>query len=175
IRRPFRTLAGRRATGKALDNRASVACLYQGLLHLQSLRHAADVYAVATVQEEVGLRGARTGAYGIAPDVAIAVDVGFGSMPGLKKKDTIDLGKGPGILFGANVHPRLHDHLVATARRFHIPFQLEVAPGRTGTDAWAIQVVGEGIPTALISVPLRHMHSPAEVVDADDKIGRAHV
>lgn len=168
IRRDFRTLAGRRVTGKALDNRASVACMYEGLKVLQGLRHRADVYAVATVQEEVGLRGARTSAFAIGPDVAIAIDVGFGEMPGLKPKDTIALGKGPGILFGANVHPRLHDHLVATARRFNIPFQLEVAPGRTGTDAWAIQVVTMGIPTALLSVPLRHMHSPAEVLDGDD-------
>src|SRR5690606_26492637 len=99
IRRDFRTLAGRRVTGKALDNRASVACMYEGLKVLQGLRRRADVYAVATVQEEVGLRGARTSAFAIGPDVAIAIDVGFGEMPGLKPKDTIALGKGPGILF----------------------------------------------------------------------------
>lgn len=168
LRRPFRALAGRRVTGKALDNRASVACLHHALEVLRGLRHRADVYAVATVQEEVGLRGAVTSAFGVMPDVAIAVDVGFGTMPGLKKKDTLDLGKGPGILFGANVHPRLHEQLVTVASRYNIPFQLEVAPGRTGTDAWAIQVTGEGIPTGLLSVPLRHMHSPAEVLDVAD-------
>src|SRR5690606_31619823 len=142
----------------------SVASLYHALKVLQGLRHTADVYAVATVQEEVGLRGATTSAYHLTPDVAIAVDVGFGAMPGLKPHETIELGKGPGILFGANAHPRLHQQLLDVARRYNIPYQIDVVPGRTGTDAWAIQVAREGIPTGLLSIPLRHMHSPAEVL-----------
>lgn len=168
FRRSFRTLAGRRVTGKALDNRASVAAMYCGLKLLQTLRHEADVYAVATVQEEVGLRGAATGAFGIMPDAAIAIDVGFALAPGQKKKDPITLGKGPGLLLGANAHPGLREHLAEVARRFHIPIQTDVAPGRTGTDAWAIQVTAFGVPTGLLSIPLRHMHSPAELIDVDD-------
>lgn len=168
FRRTFRRLNGSRVAGKSLDNRASVASLYHALKVLQGLRHTADVYAVATVQEEVGLRGATTSAFRLAPDVAIAVDVGFGAMPGLKPHETIELGKGPGILFGANAHPRLHQHLLEVARRFNIPYQIDVVPGRTGTDAWAIQVAREGIPTGLLSIPLRHMHSPAEVLDIGD-------
>ena len=100
---------------------------------LTSFHHTADVYAVTTVQEEVGLRGAMVSAYGIVPDVAIAVDVGFGAEPGLPEDDVIAMGKGPAIALGANVHPRLHELLVRTARLNGIPHQIEPIPAGSGT------------------------------------------
>lgn len=168
IKRSFTRLQGTRAAGKAMDNRTSVTATVEAMRLLAGLHHTADVYAVATVQEEVGLRGAMVSAYGIVPDAAIAVDVGFGAAPGLPEDDVIQMGKGPAIALGANVHPRLHELLVETARLHGIPHQIEPMPAASGTDAWALQVVRSGIPTAVISIPLRYMHSSVEVVDIED-------
>ena len=107
-------------------------------------------------------------AYGIVPDMAVAVDVGFGATPGLPEDDVIGMGKGPAIALGANIHRRLHDMLVRAARLNGIPHQIEPMPAASGTDAWAMQVVRSGIPTAVVSIPLRYMHSSAEVVDVED-------
>ncbi|MBO8140567.1 MAG: M42 family metallopeptidase [Firmicutes bacterium] len=168
VRRPFTNLLGTRATGKALDNRAGVCAMLEAARLLSGLRFSADVYFVATVQEEVGLRGAITSAYRIVPDMAIAVDVGFGEAPGLPEDQVIGVGKGPAIALGPNVHPRLHERLVQTAREHGIPHQIEPMPGSSGTDAWAMQVSRSGVPTAVVSIPLRYMHTAAEVVDLED-------
>ncbi|MBE3597407.1 MAG: M42 family metallopeptidase [Limnochordaceae bacterium] len=162
------TLLGDRVAGKALDNRASVAVLMEAMQRLSALRHAADVLAVATVQEEVGLRGAEVSAFGLEPDLAVAVDVTFARQRMVGEPDVTELGKGPAIAWGANMHPRIVERLHQTARLHGVPFQVEVVPGRSGTDAWAIQVARAGIPTALVSVPLRYMHTPVEVVDLRD-------
>lgn len=168
IGREFTRLKGEFASGKALDDRAGVASVVACLEGLASVKHLWDVYAVATVQEEVGLRGAITSAYGLAPDVAIAIDVGFGSQPGVSEAETIEMGKGPAIAFGPNIHPKLHRALVEVAKELEIPYQVEPVPGRSGTDAWAIQVTREGIPTALLSIPLRYMHTSVETVSNKD-------
>lgn len=168
VRQEPARLQGQRMTAKSLDNRAGVAVLSEALAQLRRRRHGVDVYAVATVQEEVGLRGATTSAYGLAPALAVAVDVTFGDQPGLPDTQTVELGKGPALGRGANVHPRIYEALRETARSEGIPFQDEYLPGYSGTDAWAIQIAREGIPTGLVSVPLRHMHSPVEVVDLGD-------
>lgn len=168
IKRSFTQLRGTRVAGKALDNRTGVAAMVEAMRLLADLQHTADVYAVATVQEEVGLRGAIVSTYGIVPDMAVAVDVGFGAAPGLPEDDVIDMGKGPAIALGANIHPRLHDILVRAARLHGIPHQIEPLPTASGTDAWAMQVVGSGVPTGVVSIPLRYMHSSVEVVDVED-------
>jgi putative aminopeptidase FrvX len=168
LRREFTQLQGDMVTGKAFDDRAAVASILVCLEGLASVRHAWDVYAVATVQEEVGLRGAITSAYGLAPDVGIAIDVGFGSQPGVSETETSEIGKGPGIAFGPNVHPKLHEALVEVAKELEIPYQVEPIPGRSGTDAWAIQVTREGIPTALLSIPVRYMHTSVETLSLKD-------
>jgi len=168
LRRGFTPLQGDLVAGKAFDDRAAVAAILVCLEGLASVRHAWDVYAVATVQEEMGLRGAITSAYGLAPDVGIAVDVGFGDQPGVSEAETLEMGKGPAIAFGPNIHPRLHEALVEVARELEIPYQVEPVPGRSGTDAWAIQVTREGIPTALLSIPLRYMHTSVETLSLKD-------
>ncbi|HEY8425929.1 MAG TPA: M42 family metallopeptidase [Limnochordales bacterium] len=161
-------LLGDRLAGKALDNRASVAAVVETMRRLQELRHEADVYAVATVQEEVGLRGATVSAFHVEPDVAIAVDVTFARQRLVSEPDVVELGKGPAIAIGANMHPRVVEALMETAREHGIPYQVEAIPGRSGTDAWAIQVSRQGVPTGLVSVPLRYMHGPTEVVQVSD-------
>lgn len=160
--------------GKAMDDRAGVAVLLGCLKHLAKLRHTADVYAVATVQEEVGLRGATTSAYGINPDIGIAIDVGHGEMPGLAEHESLGMDKGPAICMGGNIHPKVFAGLKAAATANGIDWQLEVAPAATGTDAWAIQITRDGIPTGLISLPLRYMHTPVETLALGDveKAGR---
>jgi putative aminopeptidase FrvX len=172
LARPFTTLAGDVVSGKAFDDRASVAALVVCLEALTRLRHRWDVYAVATVQEEVGLRGAVTSAYGLTPDVGIAIDVNFARQPGTSEVETVEMGKGPSIALGPNIHPLVYETLVATAEKVEIPYQLEAAPGGTGTDAWAIQVTRAGVPTGLLSIAVRNMHTPVEIVNVKD-IARA--
>ncbi|MGA9348636.1 MAG: M42 family metallopeptidase [Anaerolineae bacterium] len=168
LRREFTQLQGDLVTGKAFDDRAAVASILVCLEGLASIRHVWDVYAVATVQEEVGLRGAITSAYGLAPDVGIAIDVTFGNQPGVSEAESVSIGKGPAIGFGPNIHPKLHQTLVEVAKELEIPYQVEPIPGGSGTDAWAIQVTREGIPTALLSIPLRYMHTSVETLSLKD-------
>lgn len=168
LRRKFTPLQGDLVTGKAFDDRAAVASILVCLEGLASVRHVWDVYAVATVQEEVGLRGAITSAYGLAPDVGIAIDVTFGNQPNVSEAESVSIGKGPAIGFGPNIHPKLHQTLVEVARELEIPYQVEPIPGQSGTDAWAIQVTREGIPTALLSIPLRYMHTSVETLSLKD-------
>lgn len=168
IKRELIELQGNRIAGKALDDRAGIVALYECIKKLNKLNHYSDIYFVSTVQEEVGCRGATTSAYSINPDIGIAIDVGFGSTPELPKEDTLDMGKGPGITLGGNIHPGLRKKLVEIAKEYNIPFQLEVEPGPTGTDARAIQITRQGIPTLCISIPLRYMHTSVEVIDLKD-------
>lgn len=126
---------------------------------------------VATVQEEIGTRGAMTSAHGIQPDVALAFDVTHATdYPGIDKSryGKIICGEGPVIARGPNINPVVFERLVAAAEAEGIPYQLEAEPSVTGTDARAIQVTRAGIPCGLISVPLRYMHTPTEVVALKD-------
>jgi endoglucanase len=132
------------------------------------MKHDADVYFVSTVQEEVGMAGAITSTYNINPDIGIAIDVGFGTTPELKSYDSIELGKGPGITLGANIHPGLRKELVRIAKEYNIPYQMEINAGPTGTDARAMQITREGIASLVLSIPLRYMHTSVEVIDMID-------
>jgi tetrahedral aminopeptidase len=165
---PLLELQGRRLAGKAMDDRACVAAVTVCLDVLQGMRHSWDVYAAATVQEESGLLGAKTAANYIKPDIAIALDVTFAPQPGVDADSTAEMGSGPGIGIGANFHPRLIDKIKDTARYHEIKLQDDIIPANSGTDAWAIQVALEGIPTALLEISLRNMHSPVETIDLTD-------
>lgn len=165
---PYTPLRNERVSAKAMDDRASVVAILACLDELARMRHTWDVFAVATVQEEVGLRGAFAGTYGLFPDVGIAIDVSFAESPGLSDVDTIEMGGGPGIAIGPNIHPKLYDALVETARRNEIPFQVEAEPRGTGTDGNAIQITRSGVPTAVVYIPLRYMHTPIETLDLKD-------
>ena len=168
FRRKMINLQGDCISSKALDDRAGVAVMYECLKELNKMNHDCDVYAVATVQEEVGLRGAITSTYGIFPDIGIAIDVGFAYTPELAKDEYSELGKGPAIAFGANIHPKVYERLLKTAKDYSLPYQEEFYPAATGTDTWAIQVTQSGVASGLISIPLRYMHTSVEIVDLND-------
>jgi len=165
-------LVNGRMTGKAFDNRAGVAVLVRTL---QKVRSPFTIYGVFTVQEEVGLKGARTSAYSIDPDCAVATDVTFpGDHPGIDQKDVpVELGKGPIITIadasgrGLIASRAMVAWLKDTAKKHDIPVQLEVGSGGT-TDATAIHLERGGIPSTTLSVPTRYIHSPVEVLDPTD-------
>jgi endoglucanase len=161
-------LNGTRVAGKAMDDRSCVAAVTVCLNELKSLQHQWDVYAVATVQEETGLFGAATSAYKIQPDLAIALDVTFASQPGVDSDTGHDIGGGPVVSMGPNFHTRMVEQIKEVARRNELKYQEEVIPGASGTDAWSIQVAREGIPTALLGIAIRNMHSPIETLDLKD-------
>lgn len=129
------------------------------------------LFAVSTVQEEIGLRGARTACYGIDPLVGIAVDVTHASdNPGAEPRNigTVKLAQGPTIARGANINPVLEDLLVKTAKKKRLPYQPLSAPSATGTDANAMQVSRAGVAAALLGIPNRYMHTNTEVIDLRD-------
>jgi putative aminopeptidase FrvX len=161
-------LKGDALAGHSLDNRVSVAALTVCLQELQSRPHDWDVWAVATTQEEVGGVGATGSTYQLNPSIAIAVDVTFAKGPGANDWQTLPLGKGPTLCMGPNIHPALLKAMKDLAVRLEIPFTQEYAPRHTGTDGYATQVVAEGIPTLVIGIPLRYMHTPVEVVSIKD-------
>ena len=158
--------------GHSLDNRASLAALTQCLQALQGRATDWDVWFVASVQEETSYGGAYTSAFQLRPALAVAVDVTYASAPGSPAHLTFPLGKGITLGWGANIHPGLHRAFEALAKRLEIPYKIELLPVFSGTDGWAMQIVAEGIPTMIVSIPLRYMHSPVEIVALKD-IARA--
>jgi len=167
-------LAGEVISGHSLDNRASVAALTICLEELQNKPHVWDVWAVATVQEEVSFLGSYSSAFELRPQMAIVVDGTFGKGPGANGWETFSLAKGGGLCIGPNMHPFLHERLKSLADQLEIPWFLDVTPGQSGTDAFAVQTTAEGIPTALVEYPLRYMHTPVESVALKDiqRVGR---
>lgn len=165
-------LQGDLVTSRAFDDKMGAFVVTRVLQEVRRRGQApVDLYSVTTVQEEVGLRGASASVYGVNPDVGIAVDVGFSSdFPGINKKELGDLrvGRGPIIARGANINPVLFELLVATAKELEIPYQVVGMPRATGTDANVMQLSRGGVAAALISVPLRYMHSPVEVLSLQD-------
>ena len=165
---PAVELAGETISGHSLDNRTSVAALTVCLEDLQSSEHKWDVWAVATSQEEETLGGAATSAFHLQPDLAVAIDVTFAKGPGANGWQTFGLGKGPTLGWGANLHPFLFDRFKELADRLEIPVSTDLTPGHSGTDAYAIQVARAGIPTIVLGIPLRYMHTPVEIVAVKD-------
>jgi len=175
IDRELRSLGNDFVTGKALDNRAGVVMMVSALQRLKGQKVRATVQAVGTVQEEVGLKGARTSAFGLTPDVALAIDVTIpGDHPGVAKNEAhVVAGKGPAITIldagGRGViAPRpVVRWLRETAEQASIPYQLGVGDGGN-TDATAISITRTGIPCSVISIPARYIHSPVEVLSLRD-------
>lgn len=160
------------AVSRAFDDKAGVWVAVRVLETLaKEGRAPGDFIVAATVQEEIGTRGAITSAYGLDPDVAIAFDVTHATdYPGIDKTKygKIVCGEGPVIARGPNINPAVFERLVAAAEAEGLPYQIEAEPGVTGTDARSIQISRGGVPTGLVSVPLRYMHTPTEVVSLDD-------
>ena len=158
-------------TSPALDDKVGVYVVMEALRLLGDRKIKCALFSVATVQEEIGLRGARTSSFGLDPLVGIAADVCHASdNPGVDKKlvGECALGKGPVIERGANINPILCDLLIETAKKKQIPYQLSASPGATGTDANPMQVSRGGMAAALVSLPNRYMHTPVEVCNLSD-------
>ncbi|NJD60346.1 MAG: aminopeptidase [Anaerolineales bacterium] len=168
---PFET-GGETLTGHTLDNRASVAALTHCLELLRARPHVWDVWAVATVLEEISYGGAITSAFQLHPSLCMTIDVTFGSEPGSPSHLTFPLGKGPTLGWGPVVHPYLHKTMKELAQHLEIPVATEPTSRYTGTDADAMVMSAEGIPNLVIGIPLRYMHTPVEMVALKD-ISRA--
>jgi endoglucanase len=169
----FEVLRRDLAVSRGFDNKMGAYVVAQVLRQVKQgkKKPKAALYAVATAQEEVGLRGARTSTFGIDPLVGIAVDVTFATdHPGMDKRKTgeVSIGKGPVINRGANTNPVVFERLVAAARREKLPHQICAEPGGTGTDANAMQLSRAGVAAGLVSVPLRYMHTPVELLSLKD-------
>ncbi|MBU3967953.1 MAG: M42 family metallopeptidase [Euryarchaeota archaeon] len=169
----FRSLGRDLVTGKALDDRGGCAVLIEAMRQIKEVK--ATIHAVFTVQEEVGLKGGRTSAFGLDPDVALVSEVTFaGDHPGIEKKDSaLEIGKGPAITVsdaegdGIIVPENVLRWLKQAAEANNIPYQLKV--GASGqTDASIIHLTREGIPTGVISTPSRYIHTPVTVISMGD-------
>ena len=166
-RRPLQRLQGRRRAGRALDNRASLAALILAMDLLARREHQAEILLLATVQEEVGLRGARPGVWELEADAAVVLDVTFAVQTGVSDVPG-SLGGGPLIGVGPNMHPVIERRLRQLAAAAELKHGREPLAGPSGTDAWAFQVAAAGLPRGLLSVPIRYMHSRVESVDLAD-------
>lgn len=154
--------------GHSLDNRVSVVALTLALEDLRNRAHAWDVWAVATAQEEETMAGAKTSAFALRPDLAVVIDVTFAQGPGAAKHQAYPLGEGLTLGWGPTVHPALYAEFEKIAQELEIPFAMEPLPRRSGTDADAVQISTTGIPTMVLSIPLRYMHTPVEMVSLKD-------
>lgn len=154
--------------GKSLDDRACAAIIIKTMEELCGKKLGVDIICLISTQEELGMRGAITGAFGAAPDYAIALDVTHGATPDAPKHKTLEMDKGGAIGIGPNFNRHLTDEIIKAAKEADIPHQLEVIEGCSGTDAWGIQVTAEGIATALVSLPIKYMHSPIETMRISD-------
>ncbi|MEX0936119.1 MAG: M42 family metallopeptidase [Gemmatimonadota bacterium] len=170
----FQRLAGDRIASRAIDNRVGAYVVLEALrlLSEEEAPHAGAV-AVATVQEEIGYTGggARSSAFALDPQVALVVDVTFSTdVPDANKKELgeHELGGGPVLSRGSAMHPHVFDRLVEVAKAEDIPYSVQAAPKASRTDADGIFLVRSGVPTGLISIPNRYMHSPNEVVSVED-------
>jgi len=167
----FEVLNGNCVIGRGFDDKVGSFTVSEVLRLLSGRKIKASVFAVSTVQEELGLRGAKTSAHGIDPDIGIAIDVTFASdHPDTEKKQLgeISLGKGPVVARGPNINPRVYNRLVKLAESGKIPYQVEPSPRATGTDANVIQMTRSGVAAGLIGIPNRYMHTPVEMVHLGD-------
>ncbi|HET9163088.1 MAG TPA: M42 family metallopeptidase [Solirubrobacterales bacterium] len=165
-------LAGDRLVSRAMDNRLGAYVALEALRRCHERGSLCGSFAaVAAVQEEIGLFGARTAAFEVRPDLAIAVDVTHATdAPGIDEKEvgSHPLGSGPAIGRGSTLSPKVFELLVETAEEEGIEYSISASGRGTSTDADAIQISRSGIPTGLVSIPLRYMHSPVELVDLGD-------
>lgn len=166
-----RQMANNRMASPGMDDKCGLWVVVEALRRAQKSQLSCGLYAVSTVQEEVGLRGARTSAFGINPQIGVAVDVTHATdCPTVEKKEEGDiaLDKGPVIYRGPNMNPKVAQRLVEAATKNELPYQLAAAGRATGTDANAIQITRAGVAAGLVSIPNRYMHSPVEVIALDD-------
>ena len=154
--------------GKALDDRACFAILVDALEQLKGEELDVDVYLLGSTQEETHSTGAITATYGVCPELCVAVDVTHGDSPDAPKDQTFPLGGGPVIGIGPNCTRWMSERMKRCAKELDMDVQLEVMSGHSGTNAWDMQIIREGVATAVLSLPLRYMHTPVETAHRKD-------
>jgi len=167
----FQQLCNNLFTARGFDDKLGVFVLAETLRRLNREKIKTGVFAVSTVQEEVGSRGIWAAAYRFQPDIAIVVEVEHASdHPDCDKRITgdVSLGKGIGFNRGSNINKYLNNFLIETANKENIPWHITAVPGPTPTDASVIHIIRKGVPCALVRIPLRYMHTPSEIVSMDD-------
>lgn len=162
------SLFGSRVTGKSFDDRAGVVCLLELAERLSKKQLPCNVVFSICDGEELGLRGAKTSAFRIQPDEAVAIDVSFGDGPDISPDDCGKLSSGAMVGISPVLDRRISDRLTDIAKTEGIPYQTEVMGGRTSTDGDVISVTANGVRTGLLSIPLRNMHTDVEVIDTED-------
>lgn len=165
---PIRSLSGSKITGAALDDRIGMVALLRVLDIIKEKQPKIKVSVLFSVQEETTEAGGKTGAFGISPDESIVVDVSFGTAPGVSDQEAGKLGNGGMICISPSLSPEISQDLMTVAKENGIKYQTEICPSQTGTNADVISVSKSGIKTGLVSIPLRNMHTQAEVADIDD-------
>ena len=161
-------LGARQASGHAFDNRAGFAVLLRTMELLREQPLNVDLVVLGSVQEEVGTRGAATAAFAMGPEACVVVDVTHAHMPDAPRHKTFALGGGPCVGVGPGCHRLMSSGLIEIAKANAIPCQVEVMEGHTGTNSWPVQVTGYGVSTAMVSIPLKYMHTPVETLCLDD-------
>jgi len=170
----FQQLMGDRATARGFDNKMGSMIVAEAVRILKEdggLDAGVGVYVVATVQEEIGIRGARTASFNLAPQSGLAVDVNHAiDYPSVSKTryGQLDTGKGPSVMRGANANPIVFKMITEACQEEGIPYQVDVAPGGTGTDGNAMQMNMGGMAVGIVGVPLRYMHTPCELLSLTD-------
>lgn len=165
---PMFDLQGDNFVSKALDDRICAAVVLQVLENLKGKELPCDLAVMFSAQEEVGLRGATPGAFRLAPDWCIAVDVTHARTPDAPKGETFEAGKGCTVGVGPNANRAMTKAIMDVAKEQEIPYSVEVMPRSSGTNGWAIQITRQGVATAIVSVPVKYMHSPVEAASLAD-------
>lgn len=168
FRPSFLRLGQRQVCGKAMDDRSCFVALLRTAQLLRAQPLDVDVYFLGSVREETSSAGAITAVQALEPDWCVAVDVTHGSTPDSPKDQSFTLGSGPAVGIGPNMTRWMSRRLLDQAQALGIPVQQEVMGGSSGTNAWKMQICNEGVATAVLSLPLKYMHTPVEVVDLDD-------
>lgn len=161
-------LSGTRLSGKSLDDRSAIACLIQLASRIYDKELPFNIIICLSEYEELGTRGAKTASFKLDCDEAIAIDVSFGDAPDVSGDKCGKLGKGGMIGVSPVLDKKITNALINVSEKNNIPYQLEVTGGVTGTDADSISMAKSGIPCGLVSIPLRNMHTPSEVIDLND-------
>ena len=161
-------LGQRQMCGKSMDDRACFVTLLRAVELLQARKLDVDLYILGSTREEVSHGGAAAAVWSVAPDCCVAVDVTHGKTPDSPKDKTSELGGGPVVGTGPNMTRWMTERMLAKARAAEIPVQMEVMEGSSGTNGWDMQIAREGIATAVLSIPVKYMHSPVETLDLSD-------
>lgn len=161
-------LGERQICGKAMDDRACFAILLRAAELLQDKKLDVDLYLMGSTREEVSGAGAMVGTFALAPDCCVAVDVTHGKTPDSPGSLELELGKGPAIGIGPNMTRWMTQRMLDKAEKEKIPYQTEVMTGHTGTNGWHMQIAREGVATSVVSLPLKYMHTPIEVLEEQD-------